>query len=236
MPSIPHKCSDCDRLHAAGLSKDEKFLAVQKELISLKEALNGKDATILKTKHKLWENDATSKATLAAAETGLQEHKAKLTQKNKLINQLQIDNTELKTTIRALQAKLSRADSPMHQNNSTASRPVNTSSNPTDNAHRPPARSPPRTVPVPLADAQPPRFYPPGTGRLSPAAYGGNANWDLELCQVHFDTPDECKHGRACEYRHAALTALEREYVKRRGGAGRGFLERAAVMTMDKEG
>jgi hypothetical protein len=51
MPFMPHKCSDCDRLHVAGLSKDEKFLAVQKEPIEPKEGLNIKNATILETKH-----------------------------------------------------------------------------------------------------------------------------------------------------------------------------------------
>lgn len=101
-------CSNCDRLQNAGLIKDKKYLAVQREIVDLKGALNVKDAAILKIKHKLWENDSASKKTVAAGEGELQEQKDKLNQKNQIINQLLLDNNKLKIFDRDLQSRIQR--------------------------------------------------------------------------------------------------------------------------------
>jgi hypothetical protein len=216
---------------------------VQKELYELKEALNSKDATFLKTKHKLWADDAASKAALAEVETGRQELKVKLATKNLFINQLQRENNELRSEVRALEAELARGRVDVLRKSEVETRTEINTVRVCMPAHpsspQPPptttlrAKSPARRADV---DIQPRRFYPRGTGRLSPATYGSNASWDLGLCEAHFNSPHECKHGKACEYRHRALAGFERELIERSGTVGRGFLERCAAMTMDKEG
>ena len=164
---------------SAGLAKDKKYLAVQKGVIELKEALNSKDATILKAKHKLWTTDAASKTTLTAVGTGLQEHKAKLTQKNKMMNQLQHDNNELKVTIRALQAKLARGeekrrdgerqDTHLQKETQTQKKTQTQTQTRSPPTYPAPSPSPPTTSTTTPRTASPaPRFYPRGTGRLSP--------------------------------------------------------------------
>ena len=87
-----------------------------------------------------------------------------------------------------------------------------------------------------LADRRKTRFYPEGTGRATPQRYGSNAQWDLGLCLVHFNTPDMCKHGKACDYRHEALTPNERSYIGSLEPEGPEFLVKSDNMTLYKEG
>jgi hypothetical protein len=61
---------------------------------------------------------------------------------------------------------------------------------------------------------QPTLHYAGGNGKVRPSRYGSNANWDLGLCAVHFQTLNVCEHGAACEFRHHPLTGPERQYIR----------------------
>lgn len=90
------------------MDKDKRFLAAQKELIELKQALNAKDATILGLKHKIWDNDAANKKILADTEIELQGQREKVTRKNEIINNMLVDNNELKIYNRDFKSKVDR--------------------------------------------------------------------------------------------------------------------------------
>jgi uncharacterized protein YoxC len=75
--------------------------------------------------------------------------------------------------------------------------------------------------------------YASGNGKVAPGRYGSNANWDLGLCHVHFQTPQICEHGNACEYRHHPLNQHERQYM-RFLTRGMDFLSRADEIIMRK--
>lgn len=69
---------------------------------------------------------------------------------------------------------------------------------------------------------------PRGEGKLWPQAYGGNANWDLGLCRVHFDKARVCEN-EDCKYRPDALSFKEQDFIRKLGGKAVRFLKTTAA-------
>jgi hypothetical protein len=159
---------------------------------------------------------------------------SKLTQRDKSINQLEMDNHDLKAkvsdhkrTIQQLQQKIRHLRTPLCQPTFVPHPDIKVRSR--YNYLHPEA---PREN-LMYKHFEESRQYAPGTGKVQPSKYGSGPNWDLGLCHVTFETMAVCEDD-TCEYRHHPLSINERTYMQLLEPDGANFLKRSTVCMRGK--
>jgi hypothetical protein len=221
----------------------KKYLKEQEKRLDVQSKLHDKEKAINEMKQKQKERDILHAAALEVVKSELRRShqdtlvvegknvdlRTMITQRDKTINQLELDkmelmeeNFKLKADIRHLEQLASRGRRPAPHQPTLAPDPDPKVRNHEEYEH---PQAPRENATYRYFTHTLP--YASGQGKVWPSRYGSNGRWDLGLCQVHFNTPDRCHCGDRCEYRHHPLTLHERIYITELQPSGSRFLDRS---------